>query len=412
MPEMTSDAGDASLGNRRLIVTAIQQNLASQTYIQIMSTLTPIGSRMQIALDAEYLRMVNEWFFKWHHIGRDGSVQIDSFDGRTINYGGMKFSGTARSVYWATIQRYARQKVGELFNELEVDLQKYPIGVREKALNEARTLICQFVAKIRRQTVEKDKTLRGDGINFPKEVDLGNWAGALTSDIEARVGTLHHIFCNLPLVGGGFDMPFDDMMNDRVTLVKKDGSVAKDDIKCLVTKGKVQIHDAMLPIEVGDHILRKLPNGFVEDYLVEYPQLHSGAGPIKAFYIVEVRRTDIPAAQPSAVIQRITAHVSGPNSRLTIGSDNSVNSNSEVSGLHVASFLEQLKSSLPALPDALRVEIAEPIALLEEEIRSGEPHQGRLRGALQSMKSIAEGATGNLVAAGIAALIGRMLGVS
>lgn len=50
--------------------------------------------------------------------------------------------------------------------------------------------------------------------------------------------------------------------------------------------------------------------------------------------------------------------------------------------------------------------------MLEDEIRSGKGDQSRLRGALQSMKTVAEGAGGNLVAAGIAAVIGRMLGAS
>jgi hypothetical protein len=68
-----------------------------------MSTLTPIGARLQTTLDAEYLRMQNEWFFKWHHIGRGGGVEIDGFDGRMIRYGGIKFSGSARNVYWGTI---------------------------------------------------------------------------------------------------------------------------------------------------------------------------------------------------------------------------------------------------------------------------------------------------------------------
>src|SRR5258706_12656096 len=82
-----------------------------------MSTLTPVGARLQMALDAEYLRMQNEWFFKWHHIGADSVVEIDGFDGSMIRYGGIKFSGTARDVYWSTIQRYARQKVGQLFGQ-------------------------------------------------------------------------------------------------------------------------------------------------------------------------------------------------------------------------------------------------------------------------------------------------------
>jgi hypothetical protein len=375
-----------------------------------MSTLTPIGSRLQIALDAEYLTMANEWFFKWHHIGRESTVEIDSFDGRLISYGGIKFGGTARDVYWATIQRYMRQKVGELFDQLEVEIQRYPADVRAKALNEALALIRQFAGKIRREAVKKDRILRGDGVNFPSEQDLGNWAGAQPSDIEARVETLRHIYCDLPAVSEGVEMALDHMLRDRVTLVKKDGSIAGEDVKCIVTKGNIQIHDPMLPIEVGDHLLRKLPNGSVEDYIVENPQLHSGVGSIQAFYIVDVRRTDLPAAQPASVIQQITAHFSGANSRLTIGTDNSFNTSTEVSGLQVATFLEQLKPALSALPEPQRARIGEPIALLENEIRGGHPDQGKMRGALQTMRSIAEEATGNLVAAGIGAMIGQMLG--
>lgn len=354
--------------------------------------------------------MVNEWFFKWHHIGSQSVTHIDSFDGRMISYAGIKFSGSAQDVYWSTIQRYARQKVGELFDHLEIDIQRYPVEIRSRALNEALGLIRQFVTRIRRQTVEKDRILRGDGINFPKERDMGRWAGVLTTDLEARIDTLRHIYCDLPATGGGADMPFDDMLNDRVTLVKKDGSVVKDNIKCVVTSGKIQIHDAMLPIEVGDHLLRKLPNGLVEDYIVENPQLHSGLGSIKAFYIVDVRRTDAPAAQPATIIQRITAHITGANSRLTIGTDNSVNSNTEISGLQVASLLEQLKPSLAALPEAQRTKIAEPIKLLEGEIHSGKPDQSKLRSGLLTMKSIAEEAAGNLVATGVVAMIVHMLG--
>ena len=48
----------------------------------------------------------------------------------------------------------------------------------------------------------------------------------------------------------------DDMLEDRVTLVKNDGRIEREEIPSLVMKGKVQIHDSSLPIEVGDHLLR------------------------------------------------------------------------------------------------------------------------------------------------------------
>jgi hypothetical protein len=138
--------------------------------------------------------MKNEWFFKWYHIGRDSVIEIDGFDGRMIRYSGIKFSGSARDVYWSTIQRYARQKVGQLFDELEVDLQKYPLEIRSNALKEAKTLIRVFIGKIRKAAVDKDRILRGSGFSVPPpKQELGNWAGAQPSDIGSRIATLRHI---------------------------------------------------------------------------------------------------------------------------------------------------------------------------------------------------------------------------
>ncbi|MGB6659844.1 MAG: hypothetical protein WBE48_28335 [Xanthobacteraceae bacterium] len=84
-----------------------------------MTYLTPIGLRLSSALNDEFLRMQTEWFFKWHHIGGPRTIEIDSFLGRPICYGGIKFSGSARHVYWDTIQRYLRKKIGSIFDELK-----------------------------------------------------------------------------------------------------------------------------------------------------------------------------------------------------------------------------------------------------------------------------------------------------
>lgn len=204
-------------------------------------------------------------------------------------------------------------------------------------------------------------------------------------------------------------MHFDSVMNDRVSLVKKDGTVIKEDIKALVSKGKIMISDALLPIEIGDHLLRKLPNGLVEDYIVEDPNFNAGVHGIKPFFNAHVRRSDLAPAQSSNIIHTITANISGPNSRLTIGTDNSVNTSSEISTLQVASFLEQLKPVMSTLPQDLRDKLVGPMADIEAEVKSAKPDKGKLRSALQTMKTVAEGAAGNLVASGIAAMIASFL---
>ena len=89
--------------------------------------------------------MQNEWFFKWHHIGGQWAIEIDSFRGKPIVYGGIKFAGSARLVYWDTIQHYLRNKIGAIFDGVEEELKKYPLEIRAAALAEARWIVSRFV---------------------------------------------------------------------------------------------------------------------------------------------------------------------------------------------------------------------------------------------------------------------------
>ncbi|MCP3441999.1 hypothetical protein [Bradyrhizobium sp. CCGUVB14] len=374
-----------------------------------MSHLTPIGLRLSASLSDEHLRMQNEWFFKWHAIGGQQPVMIESFNGKPICYGGIKFSGSAHSVYWDTIQRYLRKKIGLIFDGLEEELKKYSLEVRQRALTEAQSIVGQFVARIRRTAIEKDRILRGNGIEFPPEHDMGQWRGCQTEDIEARVEGLRRIYCDLQLNVGGADMSLQSLMKDKVTLVKKDGTVLKMDIPAAVTSGQITTFVTEFPIEVGDHLLRQLPNGLVEDFVVSDPGYHSGiAGAIPPTYQVKVRRSDAPAASPQTII----ANFHGPNSRMNVNStDNSVNIVSDVSGEQLTGLINQIRASLAALPQEQQAAIAEPIAVLEIEAASSVPSQSKIRTALQTIKTVAEGATGNLIASGIGVLIAKMLGI-
>lgn len=204
-------------------------------------------------------------------------------------------------------------------------------------------------------------------------------------------------------------MPFSDMMLDSVTLVKKDGTVFREGIKAQVASGKIITFEKDLPLEPGDHFLRTIPSGLVEDFEVIDPNFISGMGGIPASFQAKVRRTQQPAASPQQVVHNITANFHGPNSRITIGTDNSTNTADEIQPLAVASFLEQLKPNLSGLPEAQREQIASQVQILEFEIASSAPDQSKLRNALMTVKAIAEGAAGNLVAAGIGGMIAKMI---
>jgi hypothetical protein len=351
--------------------------------------------------------MLNEWFFKWHQIGGPRAVEIESFRGKPICYGGIKYSGTAILIYWQTIQLYLRKKIGAIFDNLEEDLKQYPIEIRGKALTEAQSIVTEFAAKIRRAAIEKDRILRGNGLEFPVEQDSGHWQGCWPGDITSRIEGLRQIYCDLTLDVGGMKMPFSSLQKDRVTLVKKDGTILRSEIPAVVDTGQIITFVVDLPIEIEDHLLRQLPNGLVEDYVVSDPGYRSGIGPIAPHYQIKVRRTDAPPAPPQTII----ANFHGPNSRMNVNStDNSINVISDISRDQLAEFIDQVRSSMAGLPAEKQGAIAEPLAALEVEATSPAPSQSKIRSALQAMKTAVEGAASNLIASGIGALISKLIG--
>ena len=156
--------------------------------------MTPFGRQLEHSLRVERERMLNEWFFKWHFIGRDGPVEIDRFDGRKISYGGIKFSGTARDVYWSTLNRYARVKIDEVFQSLEQSVSTYPHKQAIAAIEDAQRLLIAFLAQIANDAVEKDRILRGNGTDFPQPDRGSGGKVLLMGEVRARAAALNSHF--------------------------------------------------------------------------------------------------------------------------------------------------------------------------------------------------------------------------
>jgi hypothetical protein len=70
-------------------------------------------------------------------------------------------------------------------------------------------------------------------------------------------------------------MAFGALLIDRVTLVKKDGTV-RENIQASVQAKMIIINDIDVPIERDDHILRKLPSNLIQDYIVTDPTCYTG----------------------------------------------------------------------------------------------------------------------------------------
>lgn len=152
--------------------------------------MTPTASRLKARLEERRLWFANEWFYKWHFIGNDGPVTIDSFDGREIRYGGIAFSGTTRDIYWDAIVRGVRKEINEQFIWIDAEVRRYKREVAVVAIDECAGLLASFVRSIRRQAVAKDRILRGNGVSFPPENDAGLWDGTSDREIVALADAL------------------------------------------------------------------------------------------------------------------------------------------------------------------------------------------------------------------------------
>jgi len=154
-------------------------------------------------------------------------------------------------------------------------------------------------------------------------------------------------------------MPFGGLLNDRVTLVKKDGTVFKRDVPASVQAKMIFIHDVSLPIETDDHILRTLPSKLDEDFVVTDATCYTGS---LAHWEIKYRRTNAPLAPTQTIINNISGH----NARVNIGStDNSINQ-----------VVENSEKVFSELAEALRRNVAQDAArdrllMLVAEMRSG-----------------------------------------
>gem|GEM_PF-5674032 len=82
---------------------------------------------------------------------------------------------------------------------------------------------------------------------------------------------------------------FNELMNDTVTLKKRNGEIIEN-IKASVQRDKIFIDDGKLLIEEGDKIVRVLPNGLTESYLILHTGFYDEFQGLPAHYQMKVRK--------------------------------------------------------------------------------------------------------------------------
>jgi hypothetical protein len=151
---------------------------------------TPVAKQLQQRLE-DRRAWFRHWLFQWHGL-RDGRnpIQVDLFDDRTSFMGGVEFSGSARDVFWDAITRGVRKEILDQFAWVDDQVRKYNRTTALESIDQAAGLLSSFAQGVRRDTIEKDRILRGNGINFPPTNDLGHWHGTSQQEIQSYAEAL------------------------------------------------------------------------------------------------------------------------------------------------------------------------------------------------------------------------------
>jgi hypothetical protein len=152
--------------------------------------------------------------------------------------------------------------------------------------------------------------------------------------------------------------PFESLMIDKVTLLKQNGEKFED-IKADVQTKKIFINDSSLPIEEGDYLVRVLPNGLEENYLVIDRGFYSDFHGIKAHYQVSVQKES--TRKLNITKSTNNYHFNGASERINVNSiDNSVN-------IKNFNYDKELFNNMKRAVQG-KVEIVETINKMEENV--------------------------------------------
>ena len=131
-----------------------------------------------------------------------------------------------------------------------------------------------------------------------------------------------------------------DLLRDIVTIRTKDGTTYPD-VRASVQPGKILTQRSDIPIQPGDEVVRRIPSGIDEAFVVDDPGFQAGLHGIPSFYQMRVHRADAPArsSRGGTVIYNLT----GAHARFNI---NSVDSSTNVVNQAPTEFFQALRAAI------------------------------------------------------------------
>jgi hypothetical protein len=129
--------------------------------------MSSFGKRLAGEFDAEFARLANDWYLKWHELARGEPVEVDDFRGGLLRAPTTAFDPVTEHAYWAAIQRYMNGKVDETFARIEHEIGWRAGDHAAQLAEEGAIALRNFLEKLQRHAVYTEYRLQARG--YPDE---------------------------------------------------------------------------------------------------------------------------------------------------------------------------------------------------------------------------------------------------
>lgn len=180
-------------------------------------------------------------------------------------------------------------------------------------------------------------------------------------------------------------MSFSDMLNDKITILKRNGEKIENQ-KASVQTNKIILDNGKILIESGDLVIRKMSNGGEETYQIIDPNFKEAFHSIGAHYQMHVKKLGLPEAQ--SAVNNVTYNFHGHNARVN---NNSLDQSTNIVSMNVKTKIDELRAEIGKLeiPTNQKQEANEIIDAIEAELSLERPKRSVVSAFLKSLPQTA-----------------------
>jgi hypothetical protein len=129
--------------------------------------MSSFGKRLAGEFDAEFTRLANDWYLKWHELARGEPVEVDDFRGGLLRTPTTAFDPVTEHAYWTAIRRYTDSKIDETFARIEREIGFRSGDRAARMAEEGSIALRSFLEKLQRHAVYTEYRLQARG--YPDE---------------------------------------------------------------------------------------------------------------------------------------------------------------------------------------------------------------------------------------------------